>query len=93
LNNSGYAKAAKILWDLAIKAKDQNVYYPIWGTCLGFELLTVLASVNNTRLLTNCSSEDVAMNLDFNKSMKDFTMSNLFKNADSSIVNVIITKL
>src|SRR3989454_7027209 len=42
LLKSGYAKSAKILWDLAIDANQRGDYYPLWGTCLGFELMTVL---------------------------------------------------
>ena len=36
--------------------------YPIWGTCLGFELLALLA-VNGTRNLAACWSQDQALPL------------------------------
>ena len=38
--------------------------FPIWGTCNGFELLTVLSSQNKSRL-TRCQSEDLANPLHF----------------------------
>src|SRR6185437_2695920 len=43
LLTSEYAKAGKILWDLANAGNLRGDMYPIWGTCLGYELLTVLA--------------------------------------------------
>jgi len=32
--------------NLAIEANDKGDYFPVWGTCLGFELL-LLASAND----------------------------------------------
>ena len=39
---TGYAKAAKILWDMALKSGD----YPIIGVCLGFNLMATLSNNN-----------------------------------------------
>ncbi|KAJ3611638.1 hypothetical protein NHX12_021653 [Muraenolepis orangiensis] len=41
---SGYARSAKIIYQLAIEANSRGDYFPIWGTCLGFEELTYLTS-------------------------------------------------
>jgi hypothetical protein len=32
-----YTEEGEILWNLAKQANDRGDYYPIWGTCLGFE--------------------------------------------------------
>ena len=37
-----YAEEGEILWSLAKEANDSGNYYPIWGTCLGFEEMAVL---------------------------------------------------
>jgi hypothetical protein len=39
-----------------------GVYFPVWGTCLGFELLTYLAG-QRENILTDCHAENVAMPL------------------------------
>mmetsp|Transcript_16637 Transcript_16637/g.30514 ORF Transcript_16637/g.30514 Transcript_16637/m.30514 type:complete len:340 (+) Transcript_16637:2035-3054(+) len=40
------------LFQWALEANRNGDYFPIWGTCLGFELLNVLASGNNATVLT-----------------------------------------
>jgi len=63
LLDSEYAKAAKVFYNLALKANSQGNYFPIWGTCLGFELLTVLTA--GEKLLAKCYAEDVSFPLQF----------------------------
>ncbi|XP_023235548.1 gamma-glutamyl hydrolase-like [Centruroides sculpturatus] len=65
LATSGYGKAGKIIFDLAIKANERGDYFPLWGTCLGFELLSYLAVDKN--LLKWCSVQDVALPLNATK--------------------------
>ena len=40
---SGYASAGKSIWQMALESGD----YPIWGTCLGFELIATLSNKQN----------------------------------------------
>lgn len=90
LINSEYAKAGKILYDLALDSNKNGIYFPIWGTCLGYELLTVLQA-NQTNWLTSCNSSDVAMNLDFYKDFDvDPNSSKIFKEADKKLIDVSI---
>ncbi|KDR20014.1 Gamma-glutamyl hydrolase [Zootermopsis nevadensis] len=49
----GYASAGWQLYKLAAKKNDAGVYFPVWGTCLGFELLAVL-SANRTDVRNLC---------------------------------------
>ena len=57
----GYAKAGQKLFDMAMKAWDEGSDpYPIWGTCLGFELLTLFAA-EGQRNLASCYSVDQAL--------------------------------
>ena len=48
----------------AKEANDQGDFFPVWGTCNGFELLTVLSSGDQSRL-TDCDSQDEAVPLMF----------------------------
>lgn len=41
---SPYERTAKILFNLAVKANDAGDVFPLWGTCLGFELLSSLGA-------------------------------------------------
>ena len=64
LDTSGYAKIGSLLYDLAIKANENGDYFPVWGTCLGFELLLYL-SAGKENYLTACNSYDRALNVTF----------------------------
>ncbi|XP_044150104.1 gamma-glutamyl hydrolase [Bufo gargarizans] len=75
LRHSGYAKASKIFYDLALAANDKGDYFPIWGTCLGFEQLTVLTS--GDLLLTLTKTEDISLPLNFTENV---LKSKLFQN-------------
>ncbi len=37
-----YTEEGEQLWNLAKRANDNGDYYPVWGTCLGFEELSIL---------------------------------------------------
>ncbi|XP_067141508.1 gamma-glutamyl hydrolase-like isoform X2 [Centruroides vittatus] len=87
LATSGYGKAGKIIFDLAIKANERGDYFPLWGTCLGFELLSYLAVDKN--LLKWCSVQDVALPLN---ATKDFQTSRMFKYAPKEVENILTTK-
>ncbi|KAF7667469.1 hypothetical protein LDENG_00061430 [Lucifuga dentata] len=61
LETSEYARVAKIFYRLAVAANDAGDYFPIWGTCMGMQLLTVLVAGEN--LLTNTTAENIALSL------------------------------
>lgn len=61
LEKSDFARVTGIFYRLAVMANDAGDYFPIWGTCMGMQLLTVLAAGNN--LLTNTTAENMAMPL------------------------------
>eukprot|EP01047_Picozoa_sp_COSAG01_P061050 COSAG01_NODE_7570_length_3144_cov_2.131691_4_plen_335_part_00 len=44
LLNSTYMRAAKQIFDLAVMAHASGDYVPLWGTCMGFQTLAVLAA-------------------------------------------------
>ncbi|XP_017267771.1 gamma-glutamyl hydrolase [Kryptolebias marmoratus] len=61
LETSDYARVAKIFYRLALEANDAGDFFPIWGTCMGMQLLTVLVAGEN--LLTDTPAENVALPL------------------------------
>ncbi|XP_031133126.2 zgc:171566 [Sander lucioperca] len=61
LQTSQFSQAAKIFYDLALKANDAGDYFPIWGTCQGFQQLSVLTA--NKNLLTLTDTKAVALPL------------------------------
>jgi hypothetical protein len=60
----GYATAGWELYKLAKQKNDAGLYFPVWGTCLGFELLFVL-SANRTDLREACNISYTPMSLTF----------------------------
>ena len=52
----GYAEVGQLFYDWAKEANDAGDFFPIWGTCNGFELLTVLSSKDISRLI-DCDSQ------------------------------------
>jgi len=60
----GYATAGLELIRLAKKKNDAGVYFPVWGTCLGFELLFAF-SANHTDRRKACNITDVPLSITF----------------------------
>uniref|UniRef100_A0A3Q2QXI7 folate gamma-glutamyl hydrolase n=1 Tax=Fundulus heteroclitus TaxID=8078 RepID=A0A3Q2QXI7_FUNHE len=61
LVTSDFARVAKIFYKLALTANDAGDFFPIWGTCMGMQLLTVLVAGEN--LLTETTAENLALPL------------------------------
>lgn len=60
---SEYYKHAEHFWDMAIEANDRGDFFPIWGTCLGFETMNIIRTkkvVTSPRV-----ASDVANTLEF----------------------------
>ncbi|XP_063062669.1 gamma-glutamyl hydrolase-like [Engraulis encrasicolus] len=87
LMTSGYAKAANIFYRLALEANDQGDYFPIWGTCLGFEQLLVITAGENLLCRTNTSG--ISLPLDF---VPDSANSKLFKDFPEDVMTSLATE-
>ncbi|KAM4612793.1 gamma-glutamyl hydrolase [Polymixia lowei] len=61
LETSQFSRASKIFYGLALKANDAGDYFPIWGTCQGFQQLSILTA--NKNLLTVTDTKAVALPL------------------------------
>lgn len=64
---------------------ERGEYFPLWGTCLGFELLTYL-SADGREHRADCKSSNQALPLVFKK---DYRSSRMFKKAPEGIMNIL----
>uniref|UniRef100_U5EYI6 folate gamma-glutamyl hydrolase n=1 Tax=Corethrella appendiculata TaxID=1370023 RepID=U5EYI6_9DIPT len=86
--SNGYADAGRHIYDIAVELNKNGSYFPLWGTCLGFELLTYLAA-DNVEHREHCSSQNQGLHLDFKP---DFQQSRMFKNASKRIIEILSTE-
>ena len=57
IRDSPYAEASQTMFQLAMAANDEGDVFPIWGTCLGFEMLGSITN-NLEPYLKSCNSYD-----------------------------------
>lgn len=81
-SEEGFAAAGRHIYDIAVAMNGRGDVMPIWGTCLGFELLSFMTSRNGDPRV-NCSSDAQAVPLAFTKG---FRKSRLFGKAPEDIV-------
>lgn len=86
--SNGYADAGRHIYDVAEEINVQGGYFPLWGTCLGFELLTYLAA-NGDEHRAHCSSNNQALPLDFKP---DFRKSRMFAETPDEIVEILASE-
>uniref|UniRef100_A0A8C6LPZ8 folate gamma-glutamyl hydrolase n=1 Tax=Nothobranchius furzeri TaxID=105023 RepID=A0A8C6LPZ8_NOTFU len=84
LETSDFARVAKIFYKLALEANDAGDFFPIWGTCMGMQLLTVLVAGQN--LLTNTTAENVALPLNLTA---DALTSRMFQNFPKRLLKAL----
>ncbi|XP_073965535.1 gamma-glutamyl hydrolase A-like isoform X2 [Choristoneura fumiferana] len=87
--SDGFADAGQHIYEIAMEMNDAGEYFPIFGTCLGFELLIILASgrgEEENRI--TCYSYD-NLPLDF---VSDFRESKMFSGASDDIIHLLATE-
>lgn len=84
LNSPGFGQAGKIIFDLAVEMNENGDYFPIWGTCLGFEMLNFAAA--KKMWMKRCSAHDLPLNIDFSKGFKK---SKMFSNLTPKLRNIM----
>ncbi|CAB3259860.1 unnamed protein product [Arctia plantaginis] len=84
--SNGYADAGEHIMAIAKEMNDAGDYFPLFGTCLGFELFIILESGRGyPENRIRCYSYD---NLPLNFT-KDFRDSKMFKNAPKDIIYLL----
>ena len=56
-------ESVKYLWKLIVTANAEDDWFPVWGTCLGFEWLLQLGSENNTILDSDYDANNISLPL------------------------------
>jgi gamma-glutamyl hydrolase len=87
LVTSGYARIGKQIFNLAKQSYDAGDYFPVWGTCLGDQFLSVLAS-NDVNLLSETDSENYAIPLNLSSNYRD---SRLFRDIPEDLAKFLST--
>jgi len=65
-NTTRMRHSGQVLYNLAIAANDAGGSFPLWGTCMGFQLLSLLTSQQDSILCEGCyDSEGTPLPLDF----------------------------
>jgi len=83
--STDFYQAAYYLYQLALQANDRGDYFPIQGTCLGFELLHLITS-QNASLLGWVDAEDITLPLKYEPG---FESSRLFSVAPPNVVSIL----
>lgn len=66
--SDGYAEAGTHIFQIAKELNDNGVYFPLFGTCLGFQLL-LYTSNENKSCRRICSSVNQSLPLHFSKGL------------------------
>lgn len=67
--SNGYHDAGRIIYEIAIDLNRDGIYFPVWGTCLGMELLVYL-SADGLEPRSYCSSMGQSLPLEFLEGLK-----------------------
>ena len=87
LSDSQYFKNAKHFFNLAMAAKAREDFFPIWGTCLGFEALANIVAGEN--VLSGSNSTAIALPLNFSGCAK---CSKMMRDAPDQLVKKLSTE-
>jgi len=85
LNGTQLWYSALQLYNLGLQANDAGDYFPIFGHCMGFELLAILTS-EDPNILDNCSCENISLSLDFTEGAEN---SRWMENCPSDIYDIL----
>lgn len=89
IETSPFYPAVKFFVNSAIEAAKQGDWFPIHGTCLGFQTLNVIVSGDQYNLLTRFDSENISLSLDFTSSAPT---SRMFGNAPAEIMKILASQ-
>eukprot|EP00455_Lapot_gusevi_P055421 TRINITY_DN900_c0_g2_i2.p1 TRINITY_DN900_c0_g2~~TRINITY_DN900_c0_g2_i2.p1 ORF type:complete len:320 (-),score=47.30 TRINITY_DN900_c0_g2_i2:698-1657(-) len=88
--NTTLYQTASYLYGVAVNANSNGDYFPVWGTCQGFELLCVIAARNQSVLGYNVyQSENLPLPLVFTE---EASTSRLWGKAPSSVLSILATQ-
>lgn len=77
LTHSQYKEVGVMLYKLATEANDRGDYFPLWGTCLGFQLLSVIQADNDS-ILSHVDAENYPIPLTLTQDAQKSRLFSLF---------------
>lgn len=80
--------AARTLYDLAVESNRQGEVFPIWGTCMGFQTVSILAANSPNVLSTGFDSENLPLPLTLTAAANT---SRLFSAAPPGLLDALAT--
>ncbi|XP_068618378.1 gamma-glutamyl hydrolase-like [Battus philenor] len=84
--SDGYADAGQHIYELAIELNEAGDYFPIFGTCLGFELLIIIASGRGEKENRIRCYSYTNLPLNFTN---DFRSSKMFRDAPANVIHIL----
>jgi len=85
--DSKYADNARRFVTLATEANKRGDFFPVWGTCLGFEALSCIVADEN--VLSSTNAVDIAIPLNFSSDAKT---SEMFRDAPDELMKKLSTE-
>ncbi|GFO31399.1 gamma-glutamyl hydrolase, partial [Plakobranchus ocellatus] len=80
-------RSARLVYNQVLQLNKAKDYYPLWGTCMGFQLLCYMTEGNN--LLQPTDSANISWPLTFTAG---FRSSRMFGNAPEEIIKILSTQ-
>lgn len=75
--SGGYGEAAKKIYNFVLNLNKKGVYYPIWGICLGMQVLG-FAEVG-TDIRTDCYLKRISVPLEFKEgNSSEYFVENIY---------------
>ena len=87
VTDSDYARIGNVIFKQAIEAFTNNDYFPIWGICLGFQLLATMVS-GSSSVLSHSDSENLPLPLNFTPQYQN---SKMFTNISPKLAKYLST--
>lgn len=87
--DASYRVAGQTFLKAALAAFDQGDYFPIWGTCLGFELLAILVAEDNSVLVGDYDSWNLPLPLNFTEQAASGRM---FAEEGARLLNILASQ-
>jgi len=88
--NTSYMKTLSYFYKTVLEANDKGDYFPIWGTCMGFQALSIITANDDTVLQTYAfDSYNLPLPLKFIMNPKQ---SRLFNSASDDVISSFTNK-
>jgi len=89
LLHSAYARNAALAVKYSIEASKRGDYFPVWGTCMGFQALLIIVAGSDKVISQSKGTWDTSLTLDFTD---DLVLSRMFYRAPLKLIKTIESK-